>query len=388
MIVAALIAAALALAAWLGLVVGHGGFWRADQRLPAAAPARTPSVVAVVPARDEAEVIGRSVGSLLSQHYDGPFRLVVVDDHSGDGTADLARAAADRTGAADRLLVVGAAPLPQGWAGKMWAVAQGVIKAGEVAADAEYLLLTDADIVHGDDMLARLVAKAEADRLDLVSLMVRLNCDSAAERLLVPAFVFFFQKLYPFPRVNDPASPVAGAAGGCMLVRRTALEKAGGIPAIKDAIIDDCALARRLKAGGPIWLGLTRRTVSIRRYPHLSDIWNMVARTAYTQLRYSPPLLLGTVVGMALLYLVPPLAFLSGAAMAHPWLAAWGGAAWLVMSAAYLPTLALYRLPPWRALTLPWAGLLYTLMTVDSAWRHWRGRGGAWKGRTYAGARP
>lgn len=381
--------AALSLLIWLGLLGAHGRFWRADQRLPAAAavPAPAPQVVAVVPARDEAAVIGRCAGALLRQDHPG-LRLIVVDDHSSDGTAEAARVAAASAGAADRLVVLPSAPLPAGWAGKMWAVHQGVAEAARLFPDAPYLWLTDADIEHGPGQLARLVAKAEAGRLDLVSLMVLLNCRSAAEKLLIPAFVFFFQKLYPFPKVNDPADRTAGAAGGCMLVRRAALERAGGIAAIRDALIDDCALGRRIKAQGPVWLGLTRDSLSIRPYPRLSDIWAMVARTAYTQLRHSPLLLLGTVLGMALIYLVPPLALVAGAAAAAPAPAALGGAAWLAMAGAYLPTLALYRMPAWRALTLPLAGLLYTLMTVDSARRHWLGRGGGWKGRTYAGAAP
>lgn len=382
--------AGASLLVWLGLILAHGRFWRADQRLPSAPTVSAdslPRVVAVVPARDEAQVIGRSVASLLRQTYPGPFRLVVVDDHSSDGTANVARDAARAAGAEDRLTVLGAAPLPEGWAGKMWAVKQGVAQAAELDPEADYLLLTDADIEHAPDALARLVAKADSKRLDLTSLMVLLNCTSAAERLLVPAFVFFFQKLYPFPRINNPRSGMAGAAGGCMLVRRTALERAGGIDAIRHEIIDDCALARRIKARGPIWLGLTSGTRSIRPYPHLADVWGMVARTAYTQLRYSPFLLFGTLLGMTLLYLVPPLAFVGGTVTGNARVAALGGATWLLMCVAYWPTLKLYRLSPARTLTLPLAGLLYTLMTVDSAWRHWRGRGGGWKGRTYtAGA--
>ncbi len=389
MLAAAIGLAAVSLLVWLGLVLAHGGFWRADQRLgpaPTGAPGPLPRVVAVVPARDEAAVIARSIGSLLRQRYDGAFKVVLVDDHSSDGTAEIARAAAAEAGAGDRLVVTRAAPLPDGWAGKMWAVAQGVIKAEELEPEADYVLFTDADIEHGDDALARLVAKAEAGRLDMVSLMVLLNCRSAAEKLLIPAFVYFFQKLYPFRRVNDPRRRLAAAAGGCMLVRRAALERAGGIPAIKSAIIDDCALARAIKAGGPIWLGLTRRSASIRPYPAVADVWNMVARTAYTQLRYSPLLLLGTVLGMVLVYIVPPAAVVAGAAVRSPWLVGLGGAAWLLMMASFLPTLRLYRMGPWHAPALPVAALLYTLMTVDSAWRHWRGRGGGWKGRTYAGA--
>ncbi|HEY7608499.1 MAG TPA: glycosyltransferase, partial [Alphaproteobacteria bacterium] len=298
------LAAAASLAAWIYLVFFHGFFWRADQRLPvqAAGVDPWPDVVAIIPARDEAPVIGAAVESLLCQDYPGEVRVVVVDDASDDGTAYAAEAAAKRIEAADRLSVVAAPPLLQGWSGKLWAVHNGIAAA---PANRRYLLLTDADIVHAPDALKRLVAKAESSPaeggLDLVSLMVKLHCESFAERLLIPAFVFFFQKLYPFPWVNDPAISTAGAAGGCMLVRREALERAGGIAAIKGALIDDCALAAALKKKGPIWLGLADKSASTRRYPAIADVWRMVARTAYTQLRHSPLLVLGTVLGMVLL---------------------------------------------------------------------------------------
>lgn len=374
--------AGAALAAWVYLVLFHGRFWRADQRLSAetAAPERWPEVTAVIPARDEAPVIGGAVESLLRQDYPGDLRVIVVDDASSDGTADAARAGAARADAAERLSIVLAPPLPPGWSGKLWAVHNGVAAA---AADRRYVLLTDADIVHAPDALRRLVAKAESG-LDLVSLMVRLHCASFAERLLIPAFVFFFQKLYPFPWVNDRAKRMAGAAGGCMLVRRAALDRAGGIAAVKDALIDDCALAEQLKKNGAIWLGLAERTVSVRRYPRIADVWRMVARTAYTQLRHSPWLVLGTVLGMALLYLVPPLAMVL-CPFAGAWLAAaFGAAAFALMLYAYRPTWTLYRGDDPAILLLPLAALLYTAMTVDSMRRHLLGKGGAWKGRTYA----
>jgi hopene-associated glycosyltransferase HpnB len=378
----------VALVAWAVLLVGRGGFWLADQMIDA--PARpsagasgaAPSVVAVVPARNEAEGIGRTVSSILSQHYEGSLRLVVVDDHSDDGTADLARQAAAAIGAADRLEVVAAQALPPGWSGKMWAVSQGVARASGFAPD--FLWLTDGDIEHAPDTLARLTAKAERDGLALTSLMVLLHNRTVAERLLIPAFVFFFMKLYPFPWVNKPLHPMAAAAGGCMLVRRAALERAGGIECIKDAIIDDCALARLLKPQGPIWLGLTRKSHSLRVYECVCEIWAMVARTAYTQLEYSPLLLLGTVAGMVLLYLMPLVALFLGLRGNDPLLTASGGLTWLMMGIAFAPTLRLYRMAPWHGLTLPLAGVLYVLMTVDSARRHWLGRGGGWKGRTYA----
>ena len=374
--------AAAALAAWIYLVLFHGFFWRADQRLPAEtkAPERWPEIAAVIPARDEAPVIGGAVESLLRQDYPGDLRVIVVDDASTDGTAAAARAAAARAGAEARLTIVAAPPLPPGWSGKLWAVHNGVAAA---PADRSYVLLTDADIAHAPDALRRLVAKAETG-LDLVSLMVKLHCESFAERLLIPAFVFFFQKLYPFPWVNDRAISTAGAAGGCMLVRREALDRAGGIAAVKDALIDDCALAAALKKKGPIWLGLAEASASVRRYPRIADVWRMVARTAYTQLRHSPLRVLGTVPGMALLYLVPPLAMVLFPFAGAWFAAAMGAAAFALMLYAYRPTWTLYRGDDPALLLLPLAALLYTAMTVDSALRHWRGKGGAWKGRTYA----
>ncbi len=376
------LAAGLALAAWLYLALFNGRFWRADQWLdPAGTPdGPLPAVAAVVPARDEAAVIADSVGSLLRQDYRGAVSVIVVDDGSDDGTADAARAAADQTDHADRLTVVAAPPLPPGWSGKLWAVHTGIKAA---PAEADFLLLTDADIRHDPGNLSRLVAKARREKLDLVSLMVRLHCESFAERLLIPAFVFFFQMLYPFPRVNDRRSRVAGAAGGCMLVRRAALRAAGGIEAIRGALIDDCTLAKRLKARGPIWLGLTRRTVSVRPYHGVGPIWSMVARTAYTQLRYSPLALLGTVLGMVLLYILPIAALVAGLVLLAPLPAALGGATLILMLALYWPTYRLYGPPGPGFWLLPLAGLLYTAMTVDSARRHARGAGGGWKGRTY-----
>jgi len=382
------ILAALSLAIWIYLVLFHGRFWRADQRLGAAeAPAAGwPAVVAVVPARNEADVIATSIGSLLGQDYPGRFRVVLVDDSSEDGTGDAARALAATHDQGARLTVVQGTSLPPGWVGKMWAVHNGVAKADQIDAEAPYLWLTDADIAHGPGVLRALVAKAEGGRLDLVSLMALLHCRRPWERLLIPAFVYFFQKLYPFPRVNDPADRLAGAAGGCMLVRRAALKEAGGIEAIRDAVIDDCALGRALKANGPIWLGLAEDTRSIRPYDGLKDIWRMVARSAYDQLGYSPLALAGTVAGMALVYLVPPLV-----ALLTPWhgdvpAGIMAALAWLLMAWSFRPTLALYGRPAPAAL-LPLAGLLYNLMTLDSALAYYRGRGAYWKGRAQAPAR-
>ncbi len=376
--------AGLSLLAWVYLIAFHGRFWRPGPYLEDSPPlAAWPDVAVVVPARNEAKVIARSVVSLLRQDYPGRLVVVLVDDGSDDGTAEAARRAAQEAGQAERLTIMRGAALAEGWTGKLWAVSQGVDRAREILPGARYLLLTDADIVHPAGNLRRLVAKAESEGSSLVSLMVRLNCESFWERLLIPPFVFFFRKLYPFPRVNDPAAPTAAAAGGCMLVRRTALDRAGGIAAVRAELIDDCALAAVLKRVGPIWLGLAKDTLSRRRYDRLRDIWDMVARTAYTQLRHSPALLGGTVAGMAGLYLLPP-----AAALLLPLAGAWTGAAaglaaWLLMAGAYLPVARLYGRPAAAAPTLPLAAFLYTLMTVDSARRHWQGRGGSWKGRTH-----
>lgn len=364
------------------------GFWHAAPRLPESAQplASWPEVVVVMPARNEAEVIARSIASLLRQDYPGRFSVVLVDDRSEDGTAAHARAVAEELSAAARLTVVAGAPLPSGWTGKMWAVEQGVRRA-EGLSPAVYLLLTDADVVHDPGNLRRLVTKAERERLDLVSLMVLLRVASFWERLLIPAFVFFFQMLYPFAQVNRRDTGTAAAAGGCMLVRSAALADGGGIAAIRDAIIDDLALARLIKGrGGAIWLGLTETVKSIRPYDSLGAIWHMVARSAYTQLQYSPLLLLAAVTGMAAVFLSPPLLAFQVLLSGNYLLGALAVFAWAFMAIMYCPTLALYKEPLWRAALLPLAAALYTAMTIDSALRHWRGRGGAWKGRTYARA--
>ncbi len=366
--------AALSLAIWTYLLFLRGGFWKADQELgPAGTLDEWPAVVAVIPARAEAPTIGRAVNSLLAQDYPGELAIIVVDDGSGDGTAEAA-------GASERLRVIEGAALAEGWTGKLWAVSQGIAAAPPTAT---YLLLTDADIVHHPENLRQLVFKAESKRLDLVSLMVGLHCQSFWERRLIPAFVFFFQKLYPFPWVNDPARSTAAAAGGCMLVRRRALEAAGGVAAVRDRLIDDCALAGLLKVHGPIWLGLSHETHSLRSYQRLSEIWNMVARTAFVQLDHSAVLLLGAVFGMGVLYLVPPIAAIAGLLTGQTGLELLGAAAWAAMTAAYAPTLRLYGQRSAHTLWLPIVGLLYAMMTVSSALRHWRGRGGGWKGRHY-----
>jgi hopene-associated glycosyltransferase HpnB len=377
------LAASLSLAAWLYLVFAHGRFWLGDQRLDghAPAPARWPDVVAVVPARDEADLVPRTVRALLDQEYAGRLRVVLVDDESTDGTSETARDTARSHPNGARLEVVRTAERPSGWVGKMWAVESGVRAGGSP----DWWWLTDADVEHAPDSLARLVAKGEAEKLDLVSLMVKLDRASGWNALLVPAFVYFFQQLYPFPRVNDPASSVAAAAGGCMLVRADALARAGGIESLRGEVIDDCALGRAIKRGGKIWLGLADREESIRPYADLDDVWNMVARSAYTQLRHSPALLAGTLAGLAVLYLVPPLSvlvwFLGGDSSA----AVFGAAAWMLQAASFVPTLTLYDRSPSLALALPAAGVVYAAMTFDSARRHWRSEGATWKGRAGAG---
>jgi hopene-associated glycosyltransferase HpnB len=328
----------------------------------------------VVPARDEAPFIAESLRSLLAQDYAGTFRVVLVDDGSTDGTGEVARAIGD-----PRLTVLTGLPRPAGWSGKLWAVAQGVAEGGR---SPELFLLTDADIVHDPRHVATLVAQAERQDLDLVSEMVALSCTSLAERALVPAFVFFFQLLYPFAWVNDPLRATAAGAGGTILVRRRALDRIGGIEAVRGALIDDVALARAVKRGGRIWLGHSALARSVRPYPAFADIWRMVARTAYVQLRHSPVLLALATAGMALTFLVPPLAALFAEAPAN-WI---GLGAWAGMAAAYLPTLRRFGLSPFWGPLLPAVAGFYMAATLGSAWNHWRGRGVAWKGRAYQGA--
>jgi hopene-associated glycosyltransferase HpnB len=372
----------LALAIWAYLLAGRGGFWLADQTDSGetAAPATWPAVTAVVPARDEADVIAEAIGSLLAQDYPGPFHIILVDDDSSDGTAERARAAADALGTADRLTVLSAAPLPPGWTGKLSAVSQGVAAAGPKP---KYLLLTDADIAHSPDGVRRLVSRAEAGGLVLTSLMAELHCKTFAERLLIPAFVLFFQMVYPFREVNRPDRALAAAAGGCMLARRDALERAGGVAAIRTAVIDDCALGERLKRQGSIWLGLTHRARSLRPYPTVRSIGHMVSRSAYAQLDYSPVKLAGTLLGLALVYLVPPALGLFGSGPGR-----WAGLlGWAAMALCFQPMLRFYRRSPLWGLALPLISALYALFTVNSALQVWRGGGGQWKGRAQALAR-
>ncbi|MEV8333992.1 glycosyltransferase [Streptomyces niveus] len=375
--------AAVSLAAWGFLLLGQGFFWRTDQRLPPReAPSPWPSVAVVVPARDEAEMLPVSLPSLLAQDYPGRAEIFLVDDSSTDGTGALARELADRFGGLP--LTVVSPPEPEsGWTGKLWALRHGIELAREDGPD--YLLLTDADIAHEPDSLRELVAAARTNGLDLVSQMARLRVTTAWERLIVPAFVYFFAQLYPFRRVNKPGARTAAAAGGCVLLRTETAERARIPDSIRQAVIDDVSLARAVRAaGGRIWLGLAERVDSVRPYPALSDLWRMVARSAYAQLLHNPLLLTGTVAGLAVVYLAPPAGVYAGLSGGDTPAGLLGGAAWAVMAGTYVPVLRYYRQSLWLAPLLPFTALLYLLMTVDSAFRHYRGRGAAWKGRTYA----
>ena len=367
-----IVLATIALLTWTWLILFHGRFWSAGPVLPATSLRAAPPLDVVIPARDEADCIDAAIRSLLAQDYPGDLRIALVDDGSTDGTGAIARAIAD-----PRLHVIDGAPRPPGWSGKLWAVSQGVAD-----GRASLVLLTDADIIHDPAHLTTLVAKLQRDRLDMVSEMVELRCTSLAERALVPAFVFFFQLLYPFAHVNDPRTRTAAAAGGTVLLRRTALERIGGIAGLRGALIDDVALAAALKPHGPIYLGHSALARSLRPYPGAADIWRMVARTAYVQLRFSPLILLGTVLGLALVWLAPPALTLFGHGPAR-WIAA---AAWAASATSFLPTLRRFRLSPLWALALPGIATFYLAATIGSAIDHHRGRGVVWKRRAYLGA--
>ena len=360
---------------WCWLLTMHGQFWRSGPALPVAIPSRTPPVAIVVPARDEAPFIERTTRSLLAQNYAGDFTVTLVDDRSADGTGGIVRSIGDR-----RLKVVAGAPRPVGWAGKLWALRQGVAASGAP----EYFFLTDADIEHDPPHLASLVAMAERHDLDMVSEMVMLSCDSWAEKCLIPAFVFYFQLLYPFAWVNNPMRGTAAAAGGTILLRRRALLRIGGIEAVRGALIDDVALAAAVKTGGRIFLGHSELARSIRPYPAAADIWNMIARSAYAQLRFSLAVLAGTTLAMALVWLVPPVAALFG----HGLTRFLGLLTWAMSAASYLPTLARYRRSFLWAALLPAIAMFYMAATIGSAVNYHRGRGVVWKGRAYAGGAP
>jgi hopene-associated glycosyltransferase HpnB len=373
---------AVALAIWVYLVFARGGFWLCRERDGAREPLPTalPQITIVVPARNEADNIAQSITSLLKQDYPA-LTVVLVDDDSNDGTADVARHTAAALGKEDRLTVVTGTPLPPRWTGKLWAVKQGIAAAEEKFAP-KYLMLTDADIVHARDTASWLVAHAETHNIVLTSLTARWRCENLPERVHIPAFIYYFAMLYPFAWVNRPDHPMAGAAGGCMLVRADALRAAGGIDVIRDALIDDCALAGAMKKQGRIWLGLTDRVVSIRPYTTWGDIRRMVARSAYAQLNYSPLQLIGCVAGLILTYLVPPLMAL----FATGWAQILGFAAWLLMAMSFQPILRFYRLSPLWGVALPAITFLFMLYTLDSAYQYAAGKGGAWKGRVQAKA--
>ena len=377
----------LPLLAWIYLLAFHGGFWRSDQYF---VPARVsglqhwPAVAAIVPARNEEETIAAVLQSLMAQDYPGPMQIILLDDRSTDGTAARARSAIAAQASGNPVTLLTGEPLPAGWAGKLWAQQQGIAQAVHRQPDIGFYFFSDADIFHTPDTLRALVAKAETDGRDLVSLMARLNCRSPWEKLLIPAFIFFFQKLYPFARANDDASPMAAAAGGCVLIRRSTLERIGGLAALRGALIDDCTLAKLVKrAGGKLWLGLTDTSRSLRVYEDLQPIWMMVTRSAFTQLRYSAWLLAGTVLGMTLIYLLPPLLVLGYPLHGQSSIAATALLTLLLMAFAYRPTIAYFALPSGWALTLPAAAFLYMAMTLDSARRYWFGSGSHWKGRDY-----
>ena len=364
--------AALALVVWLYLAFGHGRFWQGGPVLSPTHPDHPPPAVIIVPARDEAATIGPVLLSLLAQDYRAPLQVVLVDDESTDGTGDIARALGD-----PRLTVIAGQPRPPGWSGKLWAVAQGI-----AVTDAPAVLLTDADIVHDSLHLATLVAQAERGGLDMVSEMVALRCVAPTERALVPAFVYFFQMLYPFARVNDTQYiNAAAAAGGTVLIRRSALTRIGGIESIRDALIDDVTLAAAVKRIGRIWIGHSDQARSLREYPHPRDVWRMIARTAYVQLHRSPLLLTGTVLGLALVWIVPVVATIWG----HGPSRLCGLAAWFIAAMTYWPTLRRFRLSPLWMPVLPAIAVFYMAATIGSAVDHHFGAGVAWKGRAYRG---
>jgi hopene-associated glycosyltransferase HpnB len=391
MILILLVIASLSLIIWIFLLLFWGQFWQADQRLEIHNTnlSHYPSICAIIPARNEADVLSISLKSLLNQDYSGQFSIILIDDQSTDKTGEFAQEIANNLNQSDRLKVISGKPLPIGWSGKLWAMEQGIQEAQSQNLSPDYFLFTDADIEHHSSNLKELVTKAEKENLALTSLMVLLRCDSFWEKFLIPAFVFFFQKLYPFPWVNNPQNKMAAAAGGCILIRRDRLEEIGSIPSLREALIDDCTLAQKIKGLSTpenpttIWLGLTEKTKSLRPYDSLDTIWTMIARTAYTQLNYSPFLLLGTVLGMSLVYLAAPIILLLGIYLKSSNLIIITSLTWFLMAIAYLPTLRLYKLSPLWSLSLPLIALFYNLMTIDSALRHWRGQGGGWKGRVY-----
>ena len=388
-------AGAVALLIWIGLWLFHGGFWHIEPILPQPSMSATwPAVDIIIPARDEADILPHALPTILAQDYAGPLRVFLVDDHSEDGTSEVARRLADDSVHGGRLRLVEADARPKGWTGKLWALQQGMLASS--VEPAPLVLFTDADIAHEKQSLARLVTQSVQGDYHLVSLMARLQATGFWSRLLIPAFVYFFAMLYPFKKVSNPRSKVAGAAGGCVLLRREALEHAGGLAAIAGALIDDCSLGRLIKRhghpqGGRIWLGFTREVVSMRPCEDLSTVWRMVVRTAFVQLHHSWLLLLGTVLGMMLVFLIPPVCLVAGGwdLILHQIKGAGvtsilcGFVGWFIMVRTFRPMTRWYDLSIGMVFLLPLAACLYTVMTIDSAFRFLRGAGGAWKGRTY-----
>ncbi|MGB5962665.1 MAG: glycosyltransferase [Coleofasciculaceae cyanobacterium] len=395
----------LSLIIWIILLCFRGQFWQADQKLEASTTEleTLPSVCVVIPARNEAELLPTTLRSLFHQDYKGTFSIILVDDHSTDDTAMVAQKIAEDLNKTEQLNLISAQPLPPSWTGKLWAIEEGIQYSKTLTPQPDYFLLTDADIEHDPANLRQLITKAQQEDLDLVSLMVLLRCQSFWEKLLIPAFVFFFQKLYPFRWVNDPDNSTAAAAGGCILIHREALKRIGGISSICDDLIDDCALAKAVKYSNidkgilsrltspiiqdkkaKIWLGLSSSNRSLRAYPSLSSIWKMVARTAFNQLNYSRSLLLVTFLGMTIIYIIPSFSVIFGLITENWLMTTTGLMAWILMAIAYYPTLRLYQSSPLLAFCLPAIAFFYTLMILDSAWRYWRGQGGAWKGRVYS----
>ncbi|WP_044107404.1 glycosyltransferase [cyanobacterium endosymbiont of Epithemia turgida] len=385
----------LSLIIWLYLLLFRGKFWLSNQKIDPEKISLTtyPSVCVVIPARNEADVLPVSLISLLNQDYLGDFKIILVDDQSDDGTTEIAYELATIFDKTDRLTVISGELLSSGWSGKLWAMEQGIKYIKEQNLHPDYILFTDADIEHHKTNLRELVGKSQQENLALTSLMVRLRCQSIWEQFLIPAFVFFFEKLYPFLWVNDPHHKMAAAAGGCILIRQDILEQVGGLEIVRQALIDDCSLAAAVKlklqdvSENPpqgIWLGLSEKTCSLRPYDSLETIWDMVARTAYTQLNYSPLLLIGTVMGLTIIYIVPPVSLIWGLVVGNSLITSLGGITWLLMSISYLPTLRLYKTSLLWSISLPAISFLYLLMTIDSALRHWRGKGGRWKGRVYS----
>jgi hopene-associated glycosyltransferase HpnB len=368
-----LAASILILGIWLYLLLSPGRFWLLERQEQVEALTSWPSIAAVIPARNEAPRIGVAIESTLEHSYPGGLRLFVVNDRSEDGTGEAARKAVASLGAEDRVTVIDGAPLPAGWVGKVWAMHQGAEAAA--ALDPDFILLCDADVEHGDGVLRDLASRAVRENRDLVSLMVRLRCKTAPEKLMIPAFVFFFRLLYPFRRINDSTGSLAGAAGGTMLVRRSALERIGGIGAIRGQVIDDCSLARAIKRGGhSIWLGMAETSLSTREYGRLREIVRMISRTAYTELGHSPVRLSGCVAGLFVTFLAPPLL----AIFAHGWPSLIGGVSWITMCCLYIPMLRFYRRSMLWAPLLPVTASVYLWATLVSAWRHYRGGRGAW----------